>query len=143
MFSIKKCGATDSSICKKPCLSEEVFNTISHLPDPVQNGDVYKPFSDVCGTITTEKDRPSLQSCSEKGNSGIPFNPSGQFAWNVGKHVECLEYGKRRVLYSAHKLQCSDQQRLDSVLSDTSFSCGTALQDYKISDDHILRHVLI
>jgi len=49
-------------------------------------------------------------------------------------------------LYSAHKLQCSDQQRLDSVLSDTSFSCGTALQDYitdEISDDHILRRVFV
>ena len=31
-------------------------------------------------------------------------------------------------------------------LSDTSFYCGTALQDYitnEISDDHILRHVFV
>ena len=40
---------------------------------------------------------------------------SGQFAWNVGKHVECLGCGKCRVLYSAHKLQCSNHQRLDSL----------------------------
>jgi len=51
MFSIKKCGAADCSICKKPRLPEEVFNTISHLPEPVQNGDVYKSFSDVYGAI--------------------------------------------------------------------------------------------
>lgn len=71
MFSIKKCGAADCSICKMPRLPKEVFDTICHLPDPVKDGDVYKPFSDVYGTITTEEDRPSLQSCAEKGNSGI------------------------------------------------------------------------
>ena len=146
MFPIKKCGASDCSICKKPRLPKEVFDTISHLPDPVKNGDIYKPFSDVYGTITTEEDRPSLQSCAEKGNSGIPFNPSGQFARNVGKFVECSECSKPRVLYSARKLQCRDQQRLDFVLSDTSFSCGTVLQDFitdDIGDDHILRRVFV
>ena len=56
MFSVKKCGAADCSICKKPRLPKEVFDTIYHLPDPVKNGDVYKSFSDVYGTVTTEGD---------------------------------------------------------------------------------------
>jgi len=47
MFSIKKCGAAGCSICKKPRLPKEIFDTICHLPDPVKNGDIYKPFSDV------------------------------------------------------------------------------------------------
>ena len=87
-----------------------------------------------------------MQSCAEKGNSGIPFNPSGQFARNVGKFVECSECSKPRVLYSARKLPSRDQQWLDIVLNDTSFSCGTALQDYimdEIGDDHILSRVFV
>jgi len=56
MFSVKKCSAADCSICKKPRLPKEVFDTIYHLPDPVKNGDVYKSFSDVYGTVTTEGD---------------------------------------------------------------------------------------
>jgi len=52
----------------------------------------------------------------------------------VEKYVECLERGKPR-------MQCSDQQKLDSVLV-----TGTALQDNitdEISDDHILRHAFV
>ena len=48
MFSIKKCGATDCTICKPP--PKEIFDTIHHLSDPVRNGDVYKKNSDVYGT---------------------------------------------------------------------------------------------
>ena len=50
-------------------------------------GNVYKPFSEVYRTETTEKDRPSLQSSAEKQCHGMPFNPSAQFARNVAKTV--------------------------------------------------------
>ena len=111
----------------------------------MKDGEVYKPFPDVYGTTKTEKDQPSLQSSAEKGDSGIPFNPSGQFARNVGKFVgECTECNKPRVLYSSRKLLSNDQENLDRVLSDTSFSCGTTLKDYitdETGDGHILNHV--
>jgi len=133
----KKCGAADCTICKLPCLSRELFDTIAHLPDPVKDGEVYKSFSDVLGTITTEKDRPSLQSSAEKNDSGVPFNHSGQFVQNVGKFVECTECNT--VLYSSHKLLWKDQKDLDYVLSGISFSCGTTLKDYitnEVGNEH-------
>jgi len=65
IFSIKRCGATHCTICKSPHLPKKIFETIHHLPDPVRDGNVYKTFSDVYGTSTTEKDRPSLQSTAE------------------------------------------------------------------------------
>ena len=66
MFSIKKCGAAGYTICKPPRFPRDIFDTICHLPDPVKD-DVYKPFSDLYGITTTEKDRPSsLQSSAKK-----------------------------------------------------------------------------
>ena len=146
MFSIEKCGATDCTIYKPPYLPREIFDTICHLPDPMKDGEVYRSFSDVYGTATTEKDQPLLVSSAEKGDSGIPFNPSGQFAQNVGKFVDCKECNKPRVLYSSRKLLCKNQEHLDYVLNDTSFSCGTTLKDYitdEVGNEHILNHVFV
>ena len=75
IFSIKKCGATHCTICKPPRLPKEIFDTLHHLPDPVRDGDVYKKFSDVYETNTTEKDRPSLQSSVDKCDSFQSFWP--------------------------------------------------------------------
>jgi len=66
MFSIKKWGAADCTICKPPHLPREIFDTIIHLPDLVKDGEVYKSLSDIFGTTTTEKDRLSLQSSAER-----------------------------------------------------------------------------
>ena len=118
MFSIKKCGAIDCTICKPPHLPKEIFDTIYHLPDPVRDGDVYKKFSDVYGTSTSEKDRPTLQSSAEKNNSGIPFNLSAQFARNVARVLHCIECDKPRVLYSSRKLLSQDGKVLDFTLND-------------------------
>jgi len=100
----RKCRATHCTICNPPRLPKELFDTIHHLPDPDRDEDVYKTFSDVYGTNTTEKDRPSLQSTAEKCESGILFNLSGQFAQNVAKVLYCTECDKPRVLYSSCKL---------------------------------------
>ena len=116
MFSIKKCGAPDCTICKPPRLPKEIFDTINHLPDPARDGDVYKKFCEIYGTSTSEKDRPSLQSSAEKTDSGIPYNPSGQFARNVARVLHCTERDKPRVLYSSCttslQLSCLTQRYL-------------------------------
>lgn len=65
-FSILKCGSSHCRICKPPRLPQEIFNTLHYIPDPIHDGNVHKPFSDIYGTITTEKDRPSLNSSAEK-----------------------------------------------------------------------------
>ena len=50
-----------------------------HLPVPMKDGEIYKSFSDFFDTTATEKDRLTLQPSMEKSDSGVPFNPSGQF----------------------------------------------------------------
>lgn len=45
-----------------PRLPEEVFSDLHFLPDPVLNDAAeYKDLDEVYGTITTDKDRPSLR----------------------------------------------------------------------------------
>ena len=90
---------------------------------------MYKPFSDVYGTITTEKDRPSLNSSAEKRDHGIPFSPSGQFARNVARTLVCTECGKSRVLCASWKLHWEDQQDLELEVGDIMYICGMDLQD--------------
>ena len=84
-FSILKCGSSDCQICRLPRLPRDVFDTLHHLPDPIRDGTIFKPFCDVYGTATTEEDRPSLSSLAEKCSHGMPFSPSGQFARNVAR----------------------------------------------------------
>ena len=68
-FCIQKCGSSDCQICKPPRLPKEVFETLYYISDPICDGNVYKPFSDVYGTITTVKDWSSLNSSAEKLSS--------------------------------------------------------------------------
>ena len=75
-FSIKKCGESNCSSCKKPQLSTDVFQQISHLPDPEPDEDNpghYKKFTDLYGQDTTEEFKPSKRTSSR--NHTIPFNP--------------------------------------------------------------------
>ena len=71
VFSVKKCGKPDCSICSPPRLPPEIFSELFHLPDPVPaSGDHYKPFEKVYGTNTTEKHRPITLS---RGKVGMAF----------------------------------------------------------------------
>ena len=124
----RKCLSNSLIVLFVNRLPKEIFDTLHHLPDPVRDGDVYKKISDVYETNTTEKDRPSLQSSADKCDSGIPFNPSGQFARNVARVLHCTECDKPRVLYSSRKLLSRDVKELDCTLNDVSYSCGTDLR---------------
>jgi len=76
-FSIKKCGSPDCPICKLPRLPAEIFSKLSHIPDPVPGTDGhYLSFTEVFGTDTDEKHRPSLQKCTKK--KSLPFVASVQ-----------------------------------------------------------------
>ena len=67
-FDILKCGSPACTVCKPPCLPEEVFSKLHHLPDPVVGDDHhYLSFEQVFGTNTTENDRPSSQKSKEGG----------------------------------------------------------------------------
>ena len=75
------------------------FDTLSHLTDPVPEGDRYKDFKALYGVATTEEHRPSLKGLEGK-SSGIPFTPTAQFAKNVGIVIQCHECDKWRLIYS-------------------------------------------
>ncbi|CAG2243120.1 unnamed protein product [Mytilus edulis] len=56
IFSVKKCGKTSCHVCKKPRLSNEMFERLYHLPDPEPlNCDKYKSFDQLYGKPTSEK----------------------------------------------------------------------------------------
>ena len=71
--SIKKCGKGDCKMCSPPSLSADEFASLHHFPHPEPDctKQHYKKFSQVWGTKTTGKFRPSLQ----KG--GLPADQSG------------------------------------------------------------------
>ena len=106
---------------------------------------MYKPVLEVYGKETTEKDRPTLQSSAEKGSHGMPFNPSGQFARNVGEILHCTECNKPRVMYAARKVRFYDQRKLETVLEGIIYTCGMDLKECipaDISDHDKQSHVL-
>lgn len=149
-FCIKKCGLIDCHICKPPRLPGDVFQSLHFIPDPVADGNVYKPFAEVHETDSSEKDRPSLNLSAEKQGHGIPFNPSGQFAKNVGRALQCTECGKQRVLHSARKLHWTDRRDLEKEVGDLMYMCGMTLQDVlpgdispEAKEAHLLSRVFV
>ena len=44
-------------------LEDEIFDTLKFLPEPIfdQSKQHYKNFDELCGTVTGQKDRPSLK----------------------------------------------------------------------------------
>ncbi len=93
MFSVKKC-TREVCICKPPTLPTEVFDTIHHLPDPVPNGEHFKPFEELYGKVeTTDVYRQSLKE-NEAKSSGMPFPPSAQSAKNTKTVIQCHECDK-------------------------------------------------
>lgn len=73
VFQIKKCS--DEQCCSGSVLPRE---ELTWLPDPIieENGEHYKPYSEVNGQDTTEADRPSLKErkVTKKAtkNQGLP-----------------------------------------------------------------------
>ena len=66
-LQVKKCRPAVAHECPycihaPPRLAEDVFETLHFLPDPVLGqGGSYKDFNDVYGSVTSDKDRPSLK----------------------------------------------------------------------------------
>ena len=95
--------------------------------------DHYKSFEEVYGSETVEDHRPSLKQKVTLGHQ-IPFSPSAQTAKSVHKTVKCTDCDKPRVIYSASKLNVTEQIILDKILDIYIYSCGAKLQDLKVKD---------
>ena len=65
----------------------------------MDSGDHYKPFHELYGSLTTEKDRPSLSQTPVATGHGMPFNPSAQTNLRVKKLITCQECSFPRVLH--------------------------------------------
>ncbi len=88
-FSIKKCGEDSCAICKPVRMPKEEFEKLKHLPDPmIGENEHYKPFEEVFGTTTTEKDRPSLS--NSKNVQVLSFSPTVRHVKNVDVMVQLM-----------------------------------------------------
>src|SRR5437763_9054585 len=59
----------------------------------------------------------------------MPFCPSAIRAKNVGVIVNCIEYEKPRLLFSAKKLSEKDKTMLQTFLDTIFYTCGMAFHN--------------
>ncbi|XP_046584517.1 uncharacterized protein LOC124291543 [Haliotis rubra] len=148
-FCVKKCSDKDCKFHSVPRLEPDVFSKIHFLPDPVldtvntREGTHYLPFQEVYGTITTDKDQPSLKPVKTDGGHDMPFNPSAQTTARVCRTVVCQECNKPRLLHAAKKLKEKELFELDKCIEDIDFSCGSCLKDFKETQDGVLSRVFV
>ena len=142
MFSVKKCELSECLVCDVPRLPPDVFAKLSHLPDPIPDGDHYKKFDDVYGTLTSEVHMPSLKEKIAKGH-GLDYSPTGQTAKNTkGLLIQCLECQKLRVIYAAKTLKPDVRVKVERELESVWYTCGSVFADIdRSSDDDVLSHV--
>ncbi len=121
-FTIKKCGEPSCTLCKPVRAPRESFDVLNFLPDPIPGKDGhYCPFTKVYGTTTTERHRPSLQTCKQKT---LPFTASVQHVKNANTMVQCEECEMWRLIYSKYKLTPSERQTLNQALDEYTYTCG-------------------
>ena len=109
-FDIIECGKSSCTVCKPVCLPPDVFKKLHHLPHPTpKDDDHYLPFSDVFGTETSEKHRPSYN-VKESKQKTLPFYASvQQHVKNIQMMVECEDGGfftQNAKLKRRHGLGC-------------------------------------
>ncbi|KAK6175079.1 hypothetical protein SNE40_013615 [Patella caerulea] len=131
-FQIKKCANALIENCayclfNPPRLPDEVFDTLSFVPDPVvASNNKYESFETVYGQATNDLARPSLMLSSQ--NKEIDKkNRKILNATKVRDAVLCVECGKPRCVYSETKLTYIEKQAVDRLKELNSFTCGSPL----------------
>ena len=77
---------------------------------------------------TTEEHCPSKKLAEKKGN-GMPFTPTAQYARNVDVVIQCHECEKWRLLYAKNVVTRWEKTKLEKILEEVQYSCGSSLQD--------------
>ena len=134
MFSVKKCGLTECFICGVPRLPPDVFEKLSHLPDPIPEGDHYKKFDDVYGTPTTEMYMPSLKEKIAKGH-GLDYSPTGQTAKCTKLLIQCVDCRKWRVIHAPKTLKPKIRAKVEKELEYVWYTCGSVFTDIEMTSD--------
>ena len=128
MFSIKKCNLP-GCVCNPPRLPVDIFNSLHHLPDPIPNGDHYLDFESLYGKDDTTEEHCPSKKLAEKKGSGMPFTPTAQYARNVDVVIQCHECEKWRLLYAKNVVTRWEKTKLEKILEEVQYSCGSSLQD--------------
>lgn len=106
-----------------------MFEQLKSFPDTEPGlEEHYKSFSEIYGTETSKKHRPSLSKKPKKQQT-LPFHGKVQHVRNVDLMLECEECGMWRLVYATHKLKLPERKSLEKALNGMSFSCGTPIQD--------------
>ena len=135
MFSVKKCDQLQCNVCQPPILPNSIFSTLYHLPDPIPNGELYKPFMDVYGSETSEKHLPSLKEKEGKGHGIVGFNPSAQTSKNTGILLICSDCSKPRLVHSKKKLQPAEKLFIEALVETVTYSCGANIRNIDVEDE--------
>ena len=114
----------------------DIFEKISHLPDPlpVTNQDHYKSFSESYAKPTTEEHRPSLKE-GKKKDHGMPFSPSSQYATNTDTFLQCLQCGRWRCVNGKRRLTDTQKEQLRAFLDSHHHVCGATFSPENDDDD--------
>ena len=98
MFSILKGNKPECNVCAPPRLPLKVVQQLSHVPDFIPDeGDHYKPFSEIYGHLTTEQHMPSKKETQVALSNRTGSCPmTAQYAKYT---VTCTECFKPRVIY--------------------------------------------
>ena len=130
-FDILKCGIASCSLCRPVRLPMDTFKMLHHLPHPMPGeDDHYAPFADVFGRPTTEEHRPSLKQKPKKNS--LPLSASVQHVKNTEMMVQCNECCMWRLIYSKYKLKKEQIIKLQAVLDNFTYTCGSKLAELQL-----------
>ena len=142
-LSIKKCGRKDCTTCLQPCLPENDFLRLKHLPDPMTSdyGKHYKPYDKVWGTVTNENHMLSLKT-SKNMKHNILFNPLQQHALNTRLVIKCSKCDKPHVIYAQKKITAQESKDFKHVTDQLLYTCGSSLKEFKGHSNSTREHKL-
>ncbi|RGB27882.1 hypothetical protein C1646_768503 [Rhizophagus diaphanus] len=120
---IKKCGQSSCIICQSVRLSDDIFDSLDWLPDPIP--------STTYRSGITEQYHPTLMTTmanSEHVPSSIFTNT------RVHEFIQCFQCEKMRCLYSERALSAEDKIACQIAIDDWDYSCGSPF----VPEDNIL-----
>ena len=151
-FQIKKCTEPACWYCtlNPPRLPPEVFQDLHFIPDPVRSiGDPtkYASLQEVYGKQTDDSERPSVTENPQKTHTRDTLHKTLLQGAKIRDFVKCVECQKPRCVYSASKLNFTDQLAFRKVKEGDiglQYTCGSCLfpQDSKYYDTLVVRESL-
>lgn len=111
-------------------MESENFEKLSFLPLPLlfPSKEHYCPFSELYGSIPSEKDRPSLEQIGDA--DAIEADSRHKPLFNSSKVrsvIHCQECFKPRCVFASQKLQWNEKLLVKEVADEKLYTCGSSL----------------